>query len=49
MAGELENFETEISMKRCGKCSNNRPLTINRFTDGGCSSGNRCERGEAAK
>ncbi len=45
-ADELENFETEISMKRCGKCSNNCLLTINRFTDGRVFvSGNRCERG----
>ena len=45
-AAELENFESEISMKRCGKCSNNCLLTVNRFTDGRIFvSGNRCERG----
>jgi predicted CoA-substrate-specific enzyme activase len=45
-ADELENFETGITMKRCGKCSNNCLLTINRFTDGRVFiSGNRCERG----
>ena len=45
-ADELENFETEVTMKRCGKCSNNCLLTINRFTDGRVFvSGNRCERG----
>ena len=43
---ELENFETGIAMERCGKCSNNCLLTINRFTDGRVFvSGNRCERG----
>ena len=45
-ADELESFETDITMKRCGKCSNNCLLTINRFTDGRVFvSGNRCERG----
>lgn len=43
---DLENFRTEISMRRCNKCSNNCLLTINNFTDGReFVSGNRCERG----
>ncbi|MFL0194548.1 acyl-CoA dehydratase activase-related protein [Clostridium sp. WILCCON 0269] len=43
---ELDNFTTEINMKRCGKCSNNCLLTINKFSDGKeFVSGNRCERG----
>lgn len=43
---DLESFQTEITMKRCGKCSNNCLLTINNFTDGRVFvSGNRCERG----
>ena len=46
-ADELENFQTEVTMKRCGKCSNNCLLTINNFSDGRrFVSGNRCERGE---
>ncbi len=45
-ACELESFKTEITMNRCGKCSNNCLLTINNFTDGRIFvSGNRCERG----
>lgn len=44
--GELENFRTEITLRRCGLCSNNCLLTINNFTDGRkFVSGNRCERG----
>lgn len=44
--GELENFRTEITLQRCGLCSNNCLLTINNFTDGRkFISGNRCERG----
>ncbi|WP_368489907.1 acyl-CoA dehydratase activase-related protein [Clostridium sp. BJN0013] len=43
---ELDNFTTEVSMRRCGKCSNNCLLTINKFSDGKeFISGNRCERG----
>jgi len=43
---ELERFSTEITMRRCNKCSNNCLLTINRFMDGRVFvSGNRCERG----
>ncbi|BAH07982.1 2-hydroxyacyl-CoA dehydratase [Clostridium kluyveri] len=43
---ELNNFTTEVNMRRCGKCSNNCLLTINKFSDGKeFISGNRCERG----
>ena len=43
---ELESFQTEITLQRCGKCSNSCLLTINNFTDGRVFvSGNRCERG----
>ncbi len=43
---ELDSFDTEITMKRCGKCANNCLLTINHFSDGReFVSGNRCERG----
>ncbi|MDP4144300.1 MAG: acyl-CoA dehydratase activase-related protein [Bacillota bacterium] len=43
---ELENFSTELNMKRCGLCANNCLLTINMFSDGRqFVSGNRCERG----
>ena len=45
-AADLEGFQTEISMKRCNKCSNNCLLTINNFIDGRMFvTGNRCERG----
>ncbi len=45
-ADDLESFQTEITMRRCNKCSNNCMLTINNFTDGRMfASGNRCERG----
>ncbi len=45
-AGDLESFRTEITMKRCSKCSNSCLLTINNFIDGRVFvSGNRCERG----
>lgn len=43
---ELNNFETEVTMNRCGKCANNCLLTVNHFNDGReFISGNRCERG----
>lgn len=42
----LEGFSIEVDMGRCGLCSNNCLLTINRFRDGReFISGNRCERG----
>ncbi len=45
-AADLEGFSTEITMQRCGKCSNNCLLTINNFADGrSFITGNRCERG----
>lgn len=43
---DIKKFDTEIIMKRCGLCTNNCQLTINRFNDGReFISGNRCERG----
>ncbi|MCD2345435.1 2-hydroxyacyl-CoA dehydratase [Clostridium guangxiense] len=43
---DLKNFNSEISMRRCGKCANNCLLTINGFSDGRkFITGNRCERG----
>lgn len=43
---ELEDFSTEIELKRCGKCGNNCLLTVNQFSDGrSFISGNRCEKG----
>jgi predicted CoA-substrate-specific enzyme activase len=46
-ASKLEDFKTEVTMKRCGKCANNCLLTINHFAEGvEFISGNRCERGE---
>lgn len=42
----IDNFNSEISFRRCGKCTNNCLLTINQFSDGRkFISGNRCERG----
>ena len=44
---QLNNLKPEIKVARCGKCSNNCLLTINKFADGGrFVSGNRCEKGE---
>ncbi|NMA69909.1 MAG: 2-hydroxyglutaryl-CoA dehydratase, partial [Desulfitobacterium sp.] len=43
---ELEAFQAETIMKRCGLCGNNCLLTINHFSNGDeFISGNRCERG----
>jgi predicted CoA-substrate-specific enzyme activase len=43
---ELDKFNADISMRRCGKCANNCLLTINKFLDGReFISGNRCEKG----
>ena len=43
---ELESFEIETSLRRCGKCANNCLLTINKFKDNTeFISGNRCEKG----
>ncbi len=45
-ADALENFHTEKTTARCGKCSNNCLLTITKFPDGKrYISNNRCERG----
>lgn len=45
-AEELDSFAFETSMERCGLCTNNCLLTINKFSDGRYFvSGNRCERG----
>ncbi|MGV8907304.1 MAG: acyl-CoA dehydratase activase-related protein, partial [Acetobacterium sp.] len=43
----LDQFQVKVSHKRCGSCSNNCLLTINRFNDGSRHiTGNRCEIGE---
>lgn len=43
---ELDKFNIEVSMRRCGLCGNNCLLTINTFSGGKeFISGNRCERG----
>lgn len=45
-AADLDNFSFNTSMERCGLCSNNCLLTVNKFSDGRYYvSGNRCERG----
>ena len=42
----LDGFAFTTSMERCGQCTNNCLLTINKFSDGRYFvSGNRCERG----
>ncbi|HAQ40389.1 MAG TPA: 2-hydroxyglutaryl-CoA dehydratase [Clostridiales bacterium] len=42
----LESFTFDTTMERCGQCTNNCLLTINKFSDGRYYvSGNRCERG----
>ncbi|AND85734.1 2-hydroxyglutaryl-CoA dehydratase [Clostridium tyrobutyricum] len=47
---DINSFNTEVSMRRCGKCANNCLLTINKFSDGKkFVSGNRCERGIGAE
>lgn len=46
----LEDFEVKTTITRCGLCSNNCMLTINRFEDGDrFISGNRCEKGAGKK
>ncbi|MGD9569881.1 MAG: acyl-CoA dehydratase activase-related protein [Sedimentibacter sp.] len=43
---DLDNFAFNTTMERCGLCTNNCLLTINKFSDGRYFvSGNRCERG----
>ncbi|MGL4607187.1 MAG: acyl-CoA dehydratase activase-related protein [Eubacteriaceae bacterium] len=47
---ELYNFDVKVNHKRCGGCSNNCLLTVNRFNDGSSHiTGNRCEIGEGHK
>lgn len=44
---QLNDLEPTIKVARCGKCSNNCMLTINKFPNGEhFISGNRCEKGE---
>ncbi|MGM9988470.1 MAG: acyl-CoA dehydratase activase-related protein [Bacillaceae bacterium] len=43
---ELQTFSYDVSHSRCGRCSNNCAITINRFKDKRFFiTGNRCERG----
>ncbi len=53
---QLESFDVQLELRRCGKCSNNCLLTINTFSTSGSEgsesravrkfiTGNRCERG----
>lgn len=43
---EIDEFETNVTLRRCGLCGNNCLLTVNTFGDGKeFVSGNRCERG----
>ncbi len=43
---EIENLSYETALQRCGKCTNNCLLTINKFSGGRrYITGNRCERG----
>lgn len=43
---KLNDFKFDATIKRCGLCTNNCLLTINKFSDGRYYiSGNRCERG----
>ena len=47
---QLDSFQVELSLRRCGKCQNNCLMTINKFTAGSSGerffiTGNRCERG----
>ncbi|HBI03561.1 MAG TPA: 2-hydroxyglutaryl-CoA dehydratase, partial [Paenibacillaceae bacterium] len=45
-AGQLNEFNINTKIARCGRCSNNCLLTINKFGNGErFTSGNRCERG----
>ena len=45
-ANELNSFNIDVSMRRCGLCGNNCLLTINTFAGGKeFISGNRCEKG----
>lgn len=47
---KLENFNLQTNTARCGQCSNNCLLTINKFGNGErFISGNRCEKGAGKK
>jgi predicted CoA-substrate-specific enzyme activase len=47
---ELENFSYTQTNARCGRCTNNCALIINKFPDGSrYITGNRCERGAGVK
>ena len=47
---KLDNFTYEQKNARCGLCSNNCALIINKFPDGSrYITGNRCERGQGVK
>lgn len=44
---QLENISISVNVSRCGGCSNNCLLTINKFADSEVFvSGNRCEKGQ---
>ena len=44
---QAEEIKSDIRKVRCGKCTNNCLLTINKFSDGKIFvSGNRCEKGD---
>ncbi|WKY46738.1 acyl-CoA dehydratase activase-related protein [Eubacteriaceae bacterium ES3] len=46
---QLEGFQVDVSHRRCGGCTNNCLLTINRFNDKSRHiTGNRCEIGEGS-
>ncbi len=46
---KAENIKADVRKARCGKCSNNCLLTINKFSDGKIFvSGNRCEKGDVS-
>lgn len=43
---EMQNISYDVSIERCGGCSNHCMLTIDRFSNGQCHiTGNRCEKG----
>ncbi|MBL4953112.1 2-hydroxyacyl-CoA dehydratase [Neobacillus sp. YIM B02564] len=43
---QLGNFTLQTFHRRCGKCENNCPITVNKFSDKrSFITGNRCERG----
>ena len=47
---DAEHITSTVKQVRCGKCTNNCLLTVNRFSDGkSFVSGNRCERGSGGE